>query len=48
MVFPDERTDLNINANGFSWDEVTRRGSRGIVVWSSRNLVDWSTASLNT
>lgn len=40
--------DLDINAPGFSWDEVTRRGSRGIVVWSSSNLVDWSAASLNT
>ncbi|KAF3036033.1 hypothetical protein E8E12_002576 [Didymella heteroderae] len=40
--------DLDINAAGFSWDEATRRGSRGIVVWSSSNLVDWSAASLNT
>ena len=40
-------TDLDINAAGFSWDEATRRGSRGIVVWSSSNLVDWSAASLN-
>lgn len=39
-------TDLDINAPGFSWDEVTRRGSRGIVVWQSNNLVDWSSASL--
>ncbi|KAJ4315321.1 hypothetical protein N0V94_006017 [Neodidymelliopsis sp. IMI 364377] len=41
-------TDLDINAQGFSWDEATRRGSRGIVMWKSSNLVDWSEASLNT
>lgn len=40
--------DLDINAAGFSWDEATRRGSRGIVVWHSNNLVDWTDASLNT
>ncbi|KAF1813442.1 family 43 glycoside hydrolase [Eremomyces bilateralis CBS 781.70] len=39
-------TDLDINARGFSWDVATRRGSRGIVVWSSDNLVDWSSPSL--
>ncbi|KAI0599090.1 family 43 glycoside hydrolase [Biscogniauxia sp. FL1348] len=39
-------TDLDINASGFSWDEATRRGSRGIVVWKSTNLVDWSEPSL--
>lgn len=44
----DGKVDLDINAVGFSWDEVTRRGSRGIVVWSSSNLIDWSAASLNT
>jgi hypothetical protein len=44
----DMEVDLDINAAGFSWDAATRRGSRGIVVWSSSNLVDWSAASLNT
>ncbi|KAI5917894.1 family 43 glycoside hydrolase [Camillea tinctor] len=39
-------TDLDINASEFSWDEATRRGSRGIVVWKSTNLVDWSQSSL--
>ncbi|KAF7548260.1 hypothetical protein G7Z17_g7159 [Cylindrodendrum hubeiense] len=39
-------TDLDINASGFSWDWATRQGSRGIVVWKSSNLVDWSEASL--
>lgn len=40
--------DLDINAAGFSWDQATRTGSRGIVVWSSSNLVDWSEPSLKT
>ncbi|KAI1498992.1 family 43 glycoside hydrolase [Biscogniauxia marginata] len=40
-------TDLDINASGFSWDEATRRGSRGIVVWKSTDLVDWSESSLH-
>ncbi|TQN68960.1 hypothetical protein CSHISOI_06530, partial [Colletotrichum shisoi] len=39
-------TDLDINAAGFSWDKATRTGSRGIVVWKSTNLVDWSAPSL--
>ncbi|RYP68795.1 hypothetical protein DL770_008377 [Monosporascus sp. CRB-9-2] len=39
-------TDLDINAPGFSWDWATRQGSRGIVVWKSNNLVDWSASSL--
>ncbi|KAL4789645.1 hypothetical protein BDV19DRAFT_394853 [Aspergillus venezuelensis] len=34
-------TDLDINADGFSWDEVTRRGSRGLVIWKSTDLVSW-------
>ncbi|POS73053.1 glycoside hydrolase family 43 [Diaporthe helianthi] len=41
-------TDLDINADGFSWDKATRTGSRGIVVWTSTNLVDWSEPSLKT
>ncbi|KAL3471165.1 glycosyl hydrolase [Aspergillus californicus] len=41
-------TDLDINADGFSWDEVTRRGSRGLVIWRSKNLVDWSKPTLST
>ncbi|KAF4983669.1 hypothetical protein FZEAL_975 [Fusarium zealandicum] len=39
-------TDLDINAEGFNWDWATRKGSRGLVVWSSTNLVDWSKPSL--
>lgn len=39
-------TDLDINAEGFSWDLATRNGSRGLVIWESTNLVDWSEASL--
>ena len=34
-------TDLDVMAPGFSWDRVTRRGSRSMVVWRSKNLVDW-------
>ncbi|KAI5244829.1 family 43 glycoside hydrolase [Aureobasidium subglaciale] len=41
-------TDLDINAAGFNWDAATRTGSRGIVVWSSKDLVNWSAASLRT
>ncbi|WXC63699.1 hypothetical protein SNK03_009512 [Fusarium graminearum] len=39
-------TDLDINAPGFSWDWATRNGSRGLVVWSSKDLVNWSKPSL--
>ncbi|KAK6194299.1 Proteasome subunit alpha type-4 [Pestalotiopsis sp. IQ-011] len=39
-------TDLDINAAGFSWDAATRTGSRGIVVWSSADLVTWSASGL--
>ncbi|KAE8399056.1 hypothetical protein BDV37DRAFT_290513 [Aspergillus pseudonomiae] len=41
-------TDLDINAEGFSWDEATRRGSRGLTIWKSDNLVDWSEPTLTT
>ncbi|GAP88737.1 putative glycoside hydrolase family 43 [Rosellinia necatrix] len=41
-------TDLDINASGFSWDRATRQGSRGIVVWRSTDLVQWSGPSLRT
>ncbi|KAL4905548.1 hypothetical protein BDW74DRAFT_177918 [Aspergillus multicolor] len=41
-------TDLDINAAGFSWDEATRRGSRGLVIWRSTNLVDWNEPYLAT
>jgi len=34
--------DLDVEAQGFSWDKVTRNGSRSIVVWTSANLLDWS------
>lgn len=38
--------DLDINADGFSWDAATRTGSRGIVVWKSADLVTWSASTL--
>ncbi|KAE8374976.1 hypothetical protein BDV26DRAFT_299933 [Aspergillus bertholletiae] len=41
-------TDLDINADGFSWDEATRRGSRGLIIWKTTNLVDWSEPTLTT
>ncbi|KAF9784207.1 hypothetical protein IL306_007979 [Fusarium sp. DS 682] len=37
---------LDINAPDFTWDLVTRNGSRGLVVWSSKDLVNWSKPSL--
>ncbi|KAL5342173.1 hypothetical protein BJX70DRAFT_410856 [Aspergillus crustosus] len=40
-------TDLDINAAGFSWDEATRRGSRGLTIWRSDNLIDWSEPTLS-
>ncbi|KAL4916442.1 glycosyl hydrolase [Aspergillus aurantiobrunneus] len=40
-------TDLDINAAGFSWDEATRRGSQGLTIWRSENLVDWSEPRLS-
>ena len=40
--------DLDINAAGFNWDVATRHGSRGLVVWKSNNLVDWSEPRLQT
>ncbi|KAI1137488.1 glycoside hydrolase family 43 protein [Hypoxylon sp. FL0543] len=39
-------TDLDVEASGFSWDKATRQGSRGIVVWKSADLVNWSTSTL--
>lgn len=39
-------TDLDVTAPGFSWDTATRRGSLGIVVWRSTDLVNWSSSSL--
>jgi hypothetical protein len=42
----DVMIDLDINAEGFNWDWATRHGSRGLVVWSSKDLVNWSTPSL--
>jgi hypothetical protein len=41
-------TDLDINAAEFSWDAATKTGSRGIVVWSSTDLVNWSASALRT
>ncbi|KAI0547817.1 glycoside hydrolase family 43 protein [Xylaria curta] len=41
-------TDLDINASGFSWDKATRQGSRGLVIWKSTDLVNWSSPSLRT
>lgn len=40
--------DLDVNADGFNWDVATRHGSRGLVIWNSTNLVDWSKPSLRT
>ncbi|KAF9883377.1 hypothetical protein FE257_003544 [Aspergillus nanangensis] len=39
-------TDLDINADGFSWDQATRTGSRSLVIWKSSDLVDWSEPTL--
>ncbi|KKY15494.1 putative glycoside hydrolase family 43 [Phaeomoniella chlamydospora] len=39
-------TDLDVNAEGFSWDDAVTNGSRGIVVWNSSNLIDWSESTL--
>ncbi|KAI1098943.1 glycoside hydrolase family 43 protein [Jackrogersella minutella] len=41
-------TDLDVEAEGFSWDVATRQGSRGIVIWKSTDLVNWSTGTLTT
>ncbi|ORY68253.1 family 43 glycoside hydrolase [Pseudomassariella vexata] len=41
-------TDLDINAPSFSWDQATRTGSLGIVIWHSTNLVDWAPSVLRT
>ncbi|MFC0105402.1 family 43 glycosylhydrolase [Kibdelosporangium aridum] len=35
-------TDLKIYGNG-DWDKAQRHGSRSIMVWESRDLVNWST-----
>jgi hypothetical protein len=34
-------TDLKIHGNG-NWDQAQRHGSRSIMVWESRDLVNWS------
>ncbi|KAI0172721.1 glycoside hydrolase family 43 protein [Hypoxylon sp. FL1284] len=41
-------TDLDVTVPGFSWDQATSTGSRGLVVWKSTNLVDWSGGDLQT
>ncbi|KAI4861801.1 glycoside hydrolase family 43 protein [Hypoxylon rubiginosum] len=41
-------TDLDVTVSGFSWDKATRTGSRGLVIWKSTNLVDWSEGVLRT
>ncbi|KAI1092089.1 glycoside hydrolase family 43 protein [Rostrohypoxylon terebratum] len=41
-------TDLDVTASGFSWDVATRQGSRGLVIWKSTDLVNWSESSLVT
>ncbi|KAI0886211.1 glycoside hydrolase family 43 protein [Annulohypoxylon maeteangense] len=41
-------TDLDVKASGFSWDVATRQGSRGLVVWKSTDLVNWSGSTLVT
>jgi hypothetical protein len=45
-TYVDTPADLDINKAGFSWDKATRTGSRGIVVWKSSNLLDWSGPTL--
>ncbi|KAI0183739.1 family 43 glycoside hydrolase [Xylaria flabelliformis] len=37
---------LDINASDFSWDKATRQGSRGLIIWNSTDLVNWSSPSL--
>ncbi|MFC0111551.1 glycoside hydrolase family 43 protein [Kibdelosporangium aridum] len=34
-------TDLRM-ASGISWDDAAKRGSKSLVVWESRDLVNWS------
>ncbi|KAF4449930.1 hypothetical protein F53441_6849 [Fusarium austroafricanum] len=41
-------TDLDINAPDFAWDLATRNGSRGLVVWPSKDLVNWSKPSVES
>ncbi|KAL4804690.1 putative arabinosidase [Aspergillus unguis] len=41
-------TDLDINADGFSWDEATRRGSLALTIWKSTDLLEWSEPWLAT
>ncbi|KAM0085449.1 hypothetical protein ACKRZS_002287 [Fusarium odoratissimum] len=40
--------DLDINAPGFIWDKATRQCSRGLVIWQSKDLVNWSGPKLRT
>ncbi|TRX94113.1 hypothetical protein FHL15_004881 [Xylaria flabelliformis] len=42
----DPFLDLDINASDFSWDKATRQGSRGLIIWKSTDLVNWSSPSL--
>ncbi|KAI1760227.1 glycoside hydrolase family 43 protein [Hypoxylon sp. FL1150] len=41
-------TDLDVEALDFSWDTPTRTGSRGLVIWKSTDLVNWSEGTLQT
>ncbi|KAK4450984.1 family 43 glycoside hydrolase [Podospora aff. communis PSN243] len=39
-------TDLDVTVPGFSWDRVTRTGSRSMVIWKSKDLINWSGPTL--
>lgn len=45
-VLTDDFLDLDINAEGFTWDWATRHGSRGLVIWRSSDLLTWSEPEL--
>jgi hypothetical protein len=40
--------DLDVKAPGFSWERVQTTGSKALVVWSSTDLVNWSSSRLAT
>lgn len=35
-------TDLGVNRMGGDWGKAVREGSRSLVIWESKNLVNWS------
>jgi hypothetical protein len=48
-VYPDDSplpSDLDVTVPGFSWDCVTRTGSRSMVIWESKDLINWSAPNL--